>query len=316
METNRPAFKVLAPQRVFEAWAPKSVYWSQWAKPAMFTNTHGIAPMSVLSNDRRVPDEIKNMLDRQTAVIVDLPGKESALKGLGLVFTTPNFWPVPLYKSTHETNIGELTPALDNTELVAALLNGSEMLKKLWSTAESPNIPPAFLLDYNRNQPCDESPQLYDNRWEIHLSDVPSAQYLIEYGIDRVLLWSHGNIINADLQPILDMYRDSELEVLVHCAGVFHEHTQTAFQPLPPQRVHRRGFFTRRLRLHKLRSNMRFSPSKPAANGTAKTSPSAYKAKNVGYKGYGGYGGGGSGGYSGKGYSGGYRGGYGGGYGG
>ncbi|MCL2563350.1 MAG: hypothetical protein FWE08_04870 [Oscillospiraceae bacterium] len=323
MERNIGAFKI---------WAPRSSHWSQWAKPILFVGAKKACEQKQSAEPAKIPSEIADALDKKTAMIVDLPGKSGVLTGLGLA--TKGYRPVPLYNGIHEEKIGTLTPILDNTEIVTALLSGAKYLAELYVATDAP---PVFLLDCNREKSCDESDELFDNRWSIDIEDMPSAEEFLQHGIDRLIIWTDGktNIwLNEDLTPILSMYKDKGIQVFLYrgdrLGERLFEYRGAVSESPRPVRFHsprfrwrlfrRRGFRIRWDRttdavkricgVDGYKGTSGYSNGKPGYKGS-----NSYSGSKPGYKGYGGYGGKGSGGYSGKGYSG-FRGGYGGGCGG
>jgi len=289
----------------YKIWAPPTSYWSQWAKPILFTGTEDPHLYNIEKSFMDLPEEM-NTLDSNTAIIIDLPGKLGVLKGLALA--NVGYRPIPLYNGVHESQIGELQPALQNAEIAAALISGADYLKPL---PIGVNASPVFLLDSNRDKPMTENSNLYDNRWSLDFEDMPQAAQLANFSINRVVVWA-DKAIGEDVSPILAAYRASGVQVFTYIGGAFFPYDESTAQPEPMPRRFRRRVFRRRGwrgRWDRFVANCYGENYlNPGYNGN-------YDSGYSGYKGYGGYGGTGSGGYSGKGY-GGYRSGFGGGYGG
>ncbi|MBA2731725.1 MAG: hypothetical protein H0U54_02415 [Acidobacteria bacterium] len=111
----------------------------------------------------------------ETAIILDLPGRESIALGAGLseaghLITTFDNFPHPLgVAPSHET-------------LAAMLYYAGEIVAR--QTTVKADAPPVFLLDSKRLENYTDADAQFDNRY---LAKVPSAQKLQELGIKSVL---------------------------------------------------------------------------------------------------------------------------------
>ena len=194
-------------KELFKTWAPPSApRWSQFAKPALFIQaplTQGPGGLFI----EEVPSQIKNLSVRETMVIVDLKGARSVSGALALA--KAGYRPVPLYNGIQEAQIGDLTLAVDQKEVVEALVIGADLLPGMPLFDDAP---PAFMLDYNRDKKLDDLTGIYDNRWSADFEDLPSADYLKGSFITDVILWTEGEV-RRDLQPILKQYQQEGLEV-------------------------------------------------------------------------------------------------------
>jgi len=97
------------------------------------------------------------------------------------------------------------------------LISGADVLKNL---AISADAPPAFLLDANRDS-TDEvliTEGWYDNRWCVDFEDFPDASYMKVAGINRLLIWTEGEV-RKDLAPMIESYLDMGVEVLTFIDG-------------------------------------------------------------------------------------------------
>lgn len=172
-------------EECFEAWAPDESHWSQWSKPVLFANLDRIEPARSPSGDWRAL-ELGWLPDPRgdAAIVVDLPGEESALTGLALA--RRGWRPVPLYNAT----VGP-SAVIDLEPVARCLRTGLDVLREMNLTATAP---PAFLLDANRMSPAaPPSPGKFDNRWIVFPQDFPSATYLRARGINEVLLLQLGD---------------------------------------------------------------------------------------------------------------------------
>jgi len=187
----------------FKIWAPQESIWITWAKPVLFQGITG-EPKNI--DLPTVP--WAGSLETDMMVIIDMPGKTGVLEGLGL--TRYGYRPVPLYNGA--PTMYPMGSIVDTTEIVTALLDGEVILKEAYNLkAESP---PAFLLDSNRM--CRRSTvqeNLYDNRWSIFMQDMPSAQFLKDKGIRKIVL--SADVVEIDIGDILKEYYDAGIKVFL-----------------------------------------------------------------------------------------------------
>lgn len=189
---------------LFDVWAPADSVWSRWAKPVLFAE-QGAAPPDP-SQPMLVLPELNLSLDRNTAVVVDLPGMDSVLTGLALA--REGFRPVPLFNCGHHS-----AAVVDTGSILRLLRGGAEILAGL---AFSPEAPPAFLLDARR-LPSGVSlkPGMFDNRWMVFPQDFPSANFLKSRQIHRVLLLEGGGQPQpaSDLAHVLLRWQEAGLQI-------------------------------------------------------------------------------------------------------
>jgi hypothetical protein len=192
-------------EECFELWAPRGVVWSQWAKPVLFAqlgrqSSGGGDPARGDFDVSWVPEP-----RRGTAVIVDLPGADSAAAGLALA--RRGYRPVPLYN----TSLGP-SPVVDAEPIARLLAPGAELLRE---AALPPDAPPAFLLDARRMRPtAAPTPGKFDNRWVVFPQDFPSGTHLLARGIGEVLLLHLGDTPQEDLAHILLRWRQAGLRIV------------------------------------------------------------------------------------------------------
>jgi len=196
-------------KQLFDDWAPRDGYvWTKFAKPALFVHTDSVSGRQVY--EAEIPWDIRKFRGGGTAIIVDLPGVSGVETGLGLAQS--GFRPVPLYNGIHEVKNGGLRDAVDNTAIINALKTGVNALKY---TDMHTNAPPAFLLDADRDTPILDAEDVYDNRWNVDLDDMPDAAYMKEHGITRVLVWTDSALQN-DLNHIINNYLSADIEVVTY----------------------------------------------------------------------------------------------------
>ena len=117
------------------------------------------------------------------------------------------FRPIPVFNGTLEQAGARAT--VDNQSAGMALLQATEMLM---SMKLADDAPPAFLADTNRLQRHVMVESLFDNSWDVYHQDLPSAEYLWQQGIRRVVLIC--NTPAEDLKKILYPYRKRGMEIL------------------------------------------------------------------------------------------------------
>ena len=84
------------------------------------------------------------------------------------------------------------------------------MLKSL---TFAPDSPPVFMLDTNRMNGT-RSPGSYDNRWCVFPQDMPTAQYLSNKGIKKIIVRT-TNSIQTDLERILYDYQKNGIALYI-----------------------------------------------------------------------------------------------------
>ena len=154
---------------IFKIYAPNGAKWTDWVRPVPFVaiDTYNRKPVSDWC-DRRIifMEEYR----QDSAIFVDLPGKESIEFGIALAYL--GYRPIPVFNGTDEQ---EGCTATNNTYLIeSCLINGSEMLKNI-NLKNDAN--PAFLLDSYRINRYRSKESIFDNSWDLYKQDVPSAEY-------------------------------------------------------------------------------------------------------------------------------------------
>jgi hypothetical protein len=135
------------------------------------------------------------------AVVIDLPGAQAVRLGLGLALR--GFRPVPVVDgspgaqvpSRVTTNLADAESA-SNSARPTAIVDMRETLHWLCVGAQilsmhqiPSNARPVFILDSLRSGPAGaRDTSLFDNRWKTFPEEYPSARFLKEQGIQRVLL--------------------------------------------------------------------------------------------------------------------------------
>jgi hypothetical protein len=183
----------------FNVWSPPDSRWAVWGKPALFT---------VFTQPGDVPMNLPDLSSWQvavgdTAVIVNLPGAESVIRGLALA--KRGYRPVSLFNT-----IDGPSAYLDVMPIAAALANGTSILQQM---ALAPDAPPAFLMDSMRYG-GNPAPGQFDNRWAVFPQDFPSGVFLLSCGIKRVIVVQLSNTVQLDLAPILGLWQQAGVEIM------------------------------------------------------------------------------------------------------
>jgi len=199
---------------IFGIWAPPQSPWSPWVKPVLFSFMDGVFDVrsvgSVLFDRDWVPKPTS------AAIVVDLPGEEGVRWGLKLAGL--GYRPVPLYNAL-PFSIGDKlsTPSSRPTTTVhvepilAALVRETVNLAKLQLPT---NSPPAFLLDADRRLArTDIRPGVFDNRSVCVTTDFPSASFLRENGIYRVVVVQESTKFAPDLLSTLVAWQQGGIEI-------------------------------------------------------------------------------------------------------
>ena len=189
----------MKPEEVYLAWAPPDSIWSPWAIPVPFAQIVCV-PMDAGTELASVYGLANGLApEPDLAVVVDLPGSDAVRFALGLAFR--GFRPVPVIDGSPGPDIvGSSQPifgvnpaaiisqstAVDMRQTMRWLCIGATLLPTL---KIAPNAAPVFLLDALRiGRIPPPGREVFDNRWKTFPQDYPSARFLRENGIRRVLL--------------------------------------------------------------------------------------------------------------------------------
>lgn len=201
-------------EEIFEVWSPDDSVWSTWVKPVLFAQAGTAVPLPPGAETAPEVGWAAQGQDKFTLVL-DLPIDEGVW--LGLALTRCGYRPVPLYNalplpfgvSAFDSETGRPVAAVDMLPIVNALRHGAERLLHL---KLSPNFPPAFLLDANRQGDRPMLPDEFDNRSICFTTDFPSGNFLLTHGIERVLLVQRARIEpQTDLAHVLRRWQDAGL---------------------------------------------------------------------------------------------------------
>ena len=208
-------------QELFDTWAPANNPWSAWAKPSLFAQI-GTQPDTLPASESAAAFDTGGSappnggpfkkLARATmpptqAVVVDLPAEQTMRAAAQLA--RAGYRPVPLFNTTWGAlEIVDAHPILDALAPVAEIIRAAGL---------DDSAPPAFLLDANRNPWAPgkyKDAGKFDNRWLVFPQDFPSAEFLKEHGIARILLCTAGAARPADdLAHVLLRWQEAGLPV-------------------------------------------------------------------------------------------------------
>ena len=192
-------------KEIYKIYAPNGAKWIDWVRPV---------PFVAIDTYNRKP--IANFLDRKamflkkyqqdTAIFIDLPGKESIELGIGLAHM--GYRPIPVFNGTDEQQGSQATT---NTYLIeSCLINGSQKLKniKLKNDAN-----PTFLLDSHRTNRYRAKESIFDNSWDLYKQDIPSAEYFKQNGITKIIVV--GETIQRDLKKIFLKFQEKGIDIYI-----------------------------------------------------------------------------------------------------
>lgn len=189
---------------IYKVWAPVGKKWVDWVRPVPFVE---MSSYSKVYNHSGFSVPKVSYLEsdcKNAAIIVDLPGMESVTEGLALA--REGFRPIPIYNGTAEQPGSRAT--VDNQSSGIALALGAAELAKI---PIKDDALPAFLTDRNRLQRYKMDVSVFDNSWDVYPQDLPSAEYLVDNGISKVIVV--GESVAKDLKKILYEYQKRNIEI-------------------------------------------------------------------------------------------------------
>ena len=192
-------------KEIYKIYAPNGAKWIDWVRPV---------PFVAIDTYNRKP--IANFLDREamflkkyqqdTAIFIDLPGKESIELGIGLAHI--GYRPIPVFNGTDEQQGSQATT---NTYLIESyLINGSQKLKNIELKNDAN---PVFLLDSHRTNRYRAKESIFDNSWDLYKQDIPSADYFKQNGITKIIVV--GDTIKRDLKKIFLKFQEKGIQIYI-----------------------------------------------------------------------------------------------------
>ena len=205
-------------KEIFKIWTPVGAKWIDWVRPVPFIAIDDRYP----TMNFKIPSIYYiNKMQENTAIILDLAGCESIKEGLALVQL--GFRPIPLYNGTNGQQ-GAMA-LVDSHTIEHALIWGALELEKLKIIKDAP---PAFLLDSNRMHRFKMNASIFDNSWDLYAQDIPSAEYFINNGINKIIIRSE--VIQKDLVRILYPFQKKGITIL-HTTGYEEPKVTTIKKP-------------------------------------------------------------------------------------
>lgn len=209
-------------KEVYRLWAPIGAKWIDWVRPVPFIQID-YEDFKVYKSCSFVIPKINyiDVLEKDTAIIVDLPEYYSINDGLALAKI--GYRPIPVFNGTAQTKGARST--VDNHAVEAGLIWGALELNKI---ELEKNAPPVFLTDSNRMNRYKIDISIFDNSWDLYHQDLPSAEYFLSNGINKIIV--RGNIFNNDLQKIL--YRHQEKGMKIYFTEGYDEPKQVKLKKI------------------------------------------------------------------------------------
>ena len=190
---------------IYKIWAKENSKWANWIRPVPFVGIN--ENMKIYEISDFVIPKIKYIteFEKNTAIIIDLPGNDSI--GEGLAIAKLGYIPIPIYNGTDEQPGAIAT--VDNNNIKLGLIKGSLELEKI--KIEN-NALPVFLLDSNRVNRYKMDVSIFDNSWDIYPQDMPTAEYLLKNDISKIIV--RAEKIQRDLSKILYKFQKRVIKVL------------------------------------------------------------------------------------------------------
>ena len=190
-------------KEIYKIYAPNGAKWTDWIRPVPFVaiDTYNRKPIADWMERKAM--FLKNY-QQDTAIFVDLPGKESIELSIDLAYK--GYRPIPIFNGTDEQPGSQATT---NTYLIeSCLINGSEKLKNI---KLNNNANPAFLLDSYRTNRYRAKESIFDNSWDLYKQDIPSAEYFKQNGITKIIIVGDG--IQRDLKKIFLKFQEKGIDI-------------------------------------------------------------------------------------------------------
>lgn len=193
-------------KELFQIWAPTGKKWMDWVRPVPFVMMGEYSKIYNTTDTIIQSADYLDANDKSIAVIVDLPGDESVKEGLALA--KAGFRPIPVFNGTIEQQGARAT--VDNQSVGIALMHGARNLTELEMDDDAS---PAFLLDSNRLHRFKMDVTVFDNSWDVYPQDLPSADYMVSNGIQKVIVV--GESVSKDLKKILFEYQKKKITIFL-----------------------------------------------------------------------------------------------------
>ncbi len=192
-------------KEVYKIWAPFGAKWIDWVRPVPFVQIDD-EDFKIYKNESFNIPKINyiNELKEDTAIIVDLPEYYSINDGIAL--SKLGYRPIPVFNGTAETKGAKAT--VNNHAVESGLIWGGIELQNVDLKQDAP---PVFLTDSNRLNRYKLDVSIFDNSWDLYHQDLPSAEYFLENGINKIIV--RGNKFNKDLNKILYRHQEKGMKI-------------------------------------------------------------------------------------------------------
>lgn len=192
-------------KEVYKIWAPFECKWADWVRPVPFVQIDDEDFKIYRNGNFDIPKiNYLNELKEDTAIIVDLSEHYSINEGIAL--SRLGYRPIPVFNGTAQTKGARAT--VDNHAVESGLIFGGIELQKIELKQDAP---PVFLTDSNRLNRYKLDISIFDNSWDLYHQDLPSAEYFLKNGIDKVIV--RGNKFNKDLKKILYRHQEKGMKI-------------------------------------------------------------------------------------------------------
>ena len=192
-------------KEIYKIYAPNGAKWIDWVRPVPFVaiDTYNRKPIANFLYRKAM---FLKKYQQDTAIFIDLPGKESIELGIGLAHM--GYRPIPVFNGTDEQQGSQATT---NTYLIESyLINGSQKLKNIELKNDAN---PVFLLDSHRTNRYRAKESIFDNSWDLYKQDIPSAEYFKQNGITKIIVV--GETIQRDLKKIFLKFQEKEIDIYI-----------------------------------------------------------------------------------------------------
>lgn len=190
-------------KEIYKIYALAGAKWTEWIRPVPFVAIDTYNRKSTVNwMDRKVM--FLKQYEPNTAIFIDLPGKESIELGISLAYI--GYRPIPLFNGTDEQEGSQ--PTTDSYLIESCLINGSEKLKNIQLKSDTN---PAFLLDSYRTNRYRAKESIFDNSWDLYKQDIPSFEYFRKNNISKIIVV--GNAIQRDLKKIFLEFQKEGIEI-------------------------------------------------------------------------------------------------------
>ena len=192
-------------KEIYKIYAPNGAKWIDWVRPVPFVaiDTYNRKPVVDWINRKAM---FLKEYQQDTAIFIDLPGKESIELAIDLAYI--GYRPIPVFNGTDEQQGSQ---AIIDTYLIeSCLINASEKLKNIQLKNDAN---PAFLLDSYRTNRYRAKESIFDNSWDLYKQDIPSADYFKQNGITKIIVV--GDTIKRDLKKIFLKFQEKGIQIYI-----------------------------------------------------------------------------------------------------